>query len=383
MSGSWSRLRALPVGLQDTLLAAALSVYAQWELSVADAVEGPMWAQRATFLVMTAAIAGRRVAPLPAAILAGAGMALQTPLGAANAIGGMLAVMTMTHAVALRCRRRAAVAGLFAILVGVHLYDVLFPAKFSLPDLIANAAIFLTIWALGRGARRWRERTDALHDRAQALEREREAQTRAAVAEERARIARELHDIVAHGISVMVLQAGAARQVLDQAPDRARDPLLAVEESGRQALEEMHRLLGLLRRDDGRLALAPLADLSRLEELVARMRETGLEVDLAIEGRPHSLPPSLQLSAYRIVQEALTNTLKHSGADRARVALRHTADAVEINVHDDGRPVPSGSIGRHGLIGMRERVALFGGDVTAGPDARGGWTVHARLPLTA
>jgi signal transduction histidine kinase len=376
-------LRSVPVLAQDGVLALVLSAYTQWELSVAEVVEGPMWAQRLTFLMMTGAIAGRRTTPLVAAIVGAAGMALQTPLGTALAVGGFLAVIMLTHSVALRCPRRAAVAGLVCMMAGVHLYDVLYPDESNLPDLIGNAAIFLLVWALGRGARRWRQRHEQLQDRAAAQQRQQQEQMRAAIAQERAGIARELHDIVAHGISVMVLQAGAARQVLDAQPERARSPLLAVENSGRQALEEMHRLLGILRRDDDGLALGPLASLSRLPEVVEQMRSAGLHVDLDLEGDPPGLPSSLELSAYRIVQEALTNTLKHSDSRRARVVVRYTPEAVEVDVCDDGPPTAQATSHGQGLVGMRERVALFGGEVSAGPDSAGGWTVHARLPLPA
>ena len=377
-------MRSTPVVVQDLVFALTLSAYTQWELSVAEIVEGPMWAQRLAFLMMTGAVAGRRATPLAAAAVGAAGMAVQTTLGAAIAVGGFLAVITLTHAVALRCPRRAAVAGLVIIMGAVHLYDVLYPEEFSLPDLIGNAAIFLLVWALGRGARRWRHRTEELRERAAAQQRQQEAHVRSAIAQERASIARELHDIVAHAISVMVLQAGAARQVLDAQPQRASGPLLAVEGSGRQALDEMHRLLGILRRDDDGLVLTSVATLDRLPEVVDHMRATGLDVEVTVEGNPRSLPSSLEQSAYRIVQEALTNTLKHSAAKSARVLVRYTADAVEIDVSDDGPAAPQRATtgAGQGLVGMRERAALFGGELSAGPDVNGKWAVRARLPVT-
>ena len=377
-------MRSIPAVLQDLMLALALSAYTQWELSVAEVVKGPMWAQRLAFLMMTGAIAGRRATPLAAAVVGAAGMAVQTVLGEARAVGGFLAVIALTHSVALRCPRRAAVAGLVMIMAAVHLYDILYPEEFSLPDLIGNAAIFVLVWALGRGARRWRHRTEELRERAAAQQRQQEEQMRSAIAQERASIARELHDIVAHAISVMVLQAGAARQVLKAQPQRASGPLLAVEDSGRQALDEMHRLLGILRRDDDGLAVTSVATLDRLPELVDHMRATGLDTEVTIEGEPRSLPSSLEQSAYRIVQEALTNTLKHSAAKRARVLIRYTPDALELDVSDDGAAAPQRATtgAGQGLVGMRERAALFGGELSAGPDANGTWAVRARLPVT-
>ncbi len=209
--------------------------------------------------------------------------------------------------------------------------------------------------------------------------RERGERSRAAVAAERARIARELHDVVAHSLSVMVVQAQAADRVLEGEQPSAREALRSVHATGRQALVEMRRLVGLL-REDAELELAPQPGLGRLDELVAQMRDAGLPVELKIEGDQRALTSGVDLSAYRIVQEALTNVLKHAGGARACVAVRFGADEVELEVDDDGGGPHNGTDGGHGLVGMSERVALYGGTLDYGAHEGHGFRVRARLP---
>jgi signal transduction histidine kinase len=222
---------------------------------------------------------------------------------------------------------------------------------------------------------------EALADRAALLEREREERARAAVAEERARIARELHDVVAHSVSVMVVQAGAERLALGDERDDTREVLSTIEQTGRQTLAEMRRLLGMLRRSDDEIELAPQPSMEHVAKLVDQVREAGLPVTLAVEGEPVGLPPGIDLSAYRIVQEALTNALKHAGPASARVTVRYGRDDLDLEIVDDGAGVANGDGGGHGLIGMRERVTLFGGNLAAGGRSGGGYAVRARLPL--
>lgn len=219
-------------------------------------------------------------------------------------------------------------------------------------------------------------------ERARTLETERNESGQKAAAAERSRIARELHDVVAHSLSVMVVQAGAARRVIADDPDRAGEALRSIEVTGRDALAELRRLLGVLRRDEHeRAALEPQPGLGRLNELVARFRAAGLATELSVDMDGRILPPGADRSAYRVVQEALTNTLKHANATRAAVRVRADADGLEIEVVDDGRgDAPSDGAGA-GLIGMRERVAFFGGDFRAGPRGGGGYAVWARFPL--
>jgi signal transduction histidine kinase len=215
--------------------------------------------------------------------------------------------------------------------------------------------------------------------------RDRELATREAVDAERARISRELHDVVAHHMSVMIVQAGAARATVERDRDAAVEAIRQIEASGRTGLAEMRRLLELLQTSDGAAGLAPQPGLAHLDELLGATRATGLAVEVTIEGRERPLPDGVDLSAYRIVQEALTNVLKHSGSSTAEVRLAYRQDALEIEVGDRGMGVPDATPNRrgHGLIGMRGRAALFGGSFQAGPRAGGGYVVRARLPLEA
>jgi signal transduction histidine kinase len=243
------------------------------------------------------------------------------------------------------------------------------------------AAIFLLIGALyrqrlARVSQLENETTRLRHDRAVAAQ--------AAAADERARIARELHDVVAHSVSVMTVQAGAARHTLDPADTDTREALASIEVAGRQALVELRRLLGILRRADDEPALAPVPSLAQVGELLADMRAAGLAVTLRVEGEPVALPPGVDLAAYRIVQEALTNSLKHAPASRTEVHICYGRHEMLLSVADDGVSAsvgPSSGGTGHGLIGMRERVLLYGGTLQAGPRPEGGFGILARLPL--
>jgi signal transduction histidine kinase len=240
------------------------------------------------------------------------------------------------------------------------------------------------LWLVGDTLRRRTSQLAALEARAAGLERDREQESRRAVTEERARIARELHDVIAHSVSVMVVQAAAARRVLDSQPETTRAALETIETTGRQALAEMRRLLGVMRREDVHdAAKAPQPGLARVAALVGEMRGAGLPVELRVEGEPGPVPPGVDVSAYRVVQEALTNALRHAAAASVSVVVRYGRDDVEIEVSDDGHgPLEDpASVGGHGLIGIRERVALFHGDFEAGPRAGGGFAVRARLPI--
>ena len=229
---------------------------------------------------------------------------------------------------------------------------------------------------MGRALAERTRRAEELQQRAERLERE---QQTAALAE-RARIARELHDVVAHSVSVMTIQAGAARLLLDEDPSRAREPLVAVEETGHQALAEMRRLLGVLRGSDDGETLAPQPGMAQLDALVEQVRAAGLPVDVRVEGEVRPLAPGVDVAAYRVVQEALTNVLRHAGAARAQVAIRYGGDALELHVTNTGHAAGNGGGGGQGLIGMRQRVELYGGELEAGPRAEGGYAVRALLP---
>jgi signal transduction histidine kinase len=253
----------------------------------------------------------------------------------------------------------------------------------------AGDAVFLAIaagapYAVGVAMRARDRRERELARRAEALERERDSEARAAVAEERTRIARELHDVVGHSVTVMMVQAGAARMLVDSDPSSARGRLLAVEESGREALDEMRRMLEVLRDTGDGDALGPQPGVEDVEQLVSDARAAGIDVDLAIEGEPVALPPGEALAAYRIVQEALTNVHKHARGTHVDVRVRYVPGALELAVENEpddlGSPGSDGA-GGHGLIGMRERVNLYRGELHVGPRAEGGFAVRARLPI--
>jgi len=247
-------------------------------------------------------------------------------------------------------------------------------------QLIFIPTDFVIAWAAGFALRGRSEQAEAAELRAAQAERDRDAAARIAVAEERARIARELHDVVAHAVGVMVLQVGAVRHSLPQDGDDAV-ALRRVERTGRMALAEMRRLLGAMRRDGDDLELAPQPGLDHLNSLLEETTRAGLPVALHVDGEPFALPQAIDLSAYRIVQEGLTNALKHSHAAHADVTVRYKPDEIGIEVRDDGKgSSPSDGLG-HGLIGIRERVTIFGGEMTAGKE-NGGFVLRTRLPIT-
>jgi signal transduction histidine kinase len=300
----------------------------------------------------------------------------------ATALLGILGV-AMYSVGAYARGRESIVAGVGAVLA-IWVVILLGGSDSVADDLIFTMFVYGGAWLLGRAVRGRHLRALQAEDRAMLLEED----AKRAVAEERSRIARELHDVVAHGVSVMVVQAGAGRRMLDVDPERSREAFTAIEDTGRQALVEMRRLLGILRKDDEQLALAPQPSLEHVNVLLDQVREAGMPVTLRIEGRPRPLPPGIDLSAYRIVQEALTNALKHAGPASGEVVLRYRDTDLEIEIADDGRG-PSRDGGGElaltgsgkGLVGMRERVAIYGGVLNAGERETGGYSLRARLPL--
>ncbi|HEX6951963.1 MAG TPA: sensor histidine kinase [Gaiellaceae bacterium] len=248
-------------------------------------------------------------------------------------------------------------------------------------ELVFIPLLFALGWLVGFAVRERAAQAEAAEARAARAEQERETAARIAVAEERARIARELHDIVAHAVSVMVLQVGAVRHRLPDDLSDDRDALREVERTGRDALGEMRRLLGAMRRDGDGVELTPQPGLGNLEPLLDEFRRAGLTVDLQVEGSPVSLAQAIDLSAYRIVQEGLTNALKHADATHADVVVRYRPDELQIDVRDDGRgPSTSDGLG-HGLVGIRERVNLYGGRMSAGAANGRGFLLSTSLPF--
>jgi signal transduction histidine kinase len=304
-----------------------------------------------------------------------------------------LAIVILLYTLAAYTPRRISITGLAICLAGSAAAVLRWmPGRLSMWDsLLVGSIMFagpsLIAWVFGDSMRYRRAYYTNLEDRAARLEAERDAQAQIAAAAERARIARELHDVVAHNVSVMVVQADGASYALGSDPDRARQALAAISATGRQALAEMRRMLGVLRRDEdgtepGR---APLPGIGQLGELLEQTRATGLAVSFTVEGVPQPLPDGAALAAYRIVQESLTNTRKHGGPRAtAEVTLRYLEDALLLRITDDGRGAAAVSDGAgHGLTGMRERVAVYGGWVQAGPCPSGGYHVAALLPLVA
>jgi len=285
-------------------------------------------------------------------------------------------------------RRRAIVAGVAGLLViavptahSIHNWEPVTWGKLTL--VAGRLAPLVAAWLLGAYLRTRREYLRAVEDRAMQLERQQQANARRAAAEEQARIAREVHDVIAHNLSVIIVQATAADAVFASNPADARRAVRTIGGTARQALGELRRVLGVIRTGDERSPdFPPQPTLARLETLLEQVRTAGLAVDLQITGEPRELPSALELSAYRIVQEALTNTLRHANATHAIATLRFDSDAVGVEVVDDGTPPAAGDgTGGRGLLGMRERAAAVGGDIEAGPASAGGFRVAARLPL--
>jgi signal transduction histidine kinase len=252
----------------------------------------------------------------------------------------------------------------------------------STSELVFIPLDFVVAWVAGFALRERSEQAEAAEIRAAVAERERDAAARVAVAEERARIARELHDIVAHAVSVMVLQVGAVRHKLPDAFAEDRDALRGVEKAGRTALAQMRGLLAAMRRDEDGLELTPQPGLDGLESLLEEISRAGLHVELHVDGRPFPLPRAIDLSAYRIVQEGLTNALKHARATGADVTVRYKPDEVEIQVRDNGQGTSTSDGLGHGLVGVRERVKIYGGEMSAGKENGGGFVLSTRLPLS-
>ena len=375
--------------LADVLLAAVLAGIAfaglalapqQAEFEDPDVVAGVLAVGQTLPLALRRRAAG---VALVAVWLATAGyLVLGYPPNTPVFVGAIAA----TYAVAAFGRGRTPLAGavfvagaLAALAVAAAAAD----GEWKVIDFAAGALAFLTAWVLGDRVRTRRAYTAALEDRAVRLEREREAEAKAAVLDERNRMARELHDVVAHSVSVMVVQATAARRVLPNDVAGAEEALASIEATGRAALSELRTLLGALRTDEELGSLRPQPDLAALPELVERTRVAGLPVELRIAGKRRPLSPGVDVSAYRIVQEGLTNVLKHAPGARAIVVVGYEEDGLRVEVSDDGSgaPTESGDGAGHGLMGMRERVVLLGGHLTAGPLPGGGFAVRAFFPL--
>jgi signal transduction histidine kinase len=368
-------LRLTPA-TREAVLAVGLTVALELELH-----PGP--AAAVTALLITLPLALRLRFPLAVLTLVAAGTVATAALGGKPVNGPILPVVAFLlalYAVGSRTRGVRLAAGAMVSFAG--LFTALLVSSRNIGDsfalsILVTAAGLVVGGALGV----LRYESDLFDERASELERERDERARVAVADERRRIARELHDVIGHSISVMGVQAGAVRSVLRDDQGREREALLAVERTGRQAVDEMRRLIGLLRTDDDATG-DPAPSLRRAEQLAGDMRDAGLAVCLSVHGDLSALSPGIDLAGYRILQEALTNALKHSPAAHVDATVSCSAEALAIEVINDGAtPATPGNHVGHGLVGMRERASLYGGQLVAGPRADGGFAVRARIPL--
>ena len=346
---------------------------------------GPLWLDVILIVAIVSPLLARRRfpfgAPAAVAVAVSATCLLDNRLVPDNFVtflSGIAAVFLM----ALLPNLRQSIAGL-AIVFGAEGVVARTDPSGSVGEFFFSNLFFAVVWVVGLTLGRKFEEADVAKERAARAEHEREERARAAVAEERARIARELHDVVGHSVSVMTVQASGVRRLLKPDQEREREALLTVERTGREALAEMRRMVGVLRRPEEGPALAPQPTLEHLDRLVDQAREAGLPVALRVEGRAVALPAGVDLTAYRLVQEGLTNALKHARATRAEVLVNYGDAQIEVTVSDDGKGVGNGDGGGHGLVGMRERVSVYGGELDAGPQPGGGYRLRAKLPIAS
>jgi signal transduction histidine kinase len=379
------KLRRLIENQVIDAIVVVLFLFAEGEAWFSDSIKGPQAVLAIGAATWTLPLLARRRFPFGAPLFvlgALVGEALLANSAITQSGISFAACVLAVGLIGMHGVTRRGVSGGAAALVAIGVIVALDPEG-GFADFFVIGGVVAFSWIVGLSLSERTRRTAELEERAERLERERDAEARAAVAEERARIAREMHDVVAHSLSVMVVQAEAAEEMIGLDPERARVPLIAVQDTGRAALGELRRMLGVLReKEESGMALAPQPGLAGLDELVGHVRAAGLPVSVRVEGEPRPLPPGIDLSAYRIVQEGLTNSLKHAGPANAEVLVRYGDGEIELRVSDDGRGHDPASNGDgHGLVGMRERVAVYGGRLSAGPGQGGGYTLSARLPL--
>jgi signal transduction histidine kinase len=371
----WKKVPALSVDVSPT------GQFGEHMVAVHNPAHTQPWIP---ILLLTLPLAMRRRYPLAAF---GVQFAAAFGVGDHNNLIGFFAIVFGAFSAAVHSPNRLPTAVMMiggAAVISIRFGNVTPPV----PGWATAFVILVPLWWAGSAIRTRQLRVEASEDRARRLERDQEAATRRALAAERARIARELHDVVSHNVSVMVVQAGAARQVIDDYPGQAAEAMRAVEVSGREAMTDLRHLLGLLAPTDDDAAppdgpLGPQPGLDQIDALVAKVGSAGLPVELRVDGTPRPLSPALDLTAYRVVQEALTNALRYAGGARTEVLLRYGEGEVELTVRDEGA-VPATAVGAgRGLLGMRERVGLYGGTVDAGPRLGGGYQVRATIPVYA
>jgi signal transduction histidine kinase len=382
--------RARKIGQAYWFDALVVGGFVWWLVDVAvyihrkGAEQGPLWFDVLAVLAATTPLLARRRYPVGVLVAAGLAIVVASFVDGAlvkHPFISFLFGLAICFRFGMRPSRLQSVAGL-AFTVGIAGLVEINGPKGSAASFGWDAVTFTVAWVIGLGVGEKYREVDEAKERAEAAELEREERARSAVADERARIARELHDVVGHSVSVMTVQASAVRRRLDDDQGQVREALEVVERTGREALAEMRRMVGVLRHPEEAPALAPQPSLEQLERLVEHTREAGLPVDLRIEGDPVLLPAGIDLAAYRLVQEGLTNAIKHSRAKRAEVLVRYADGHVEVSVSDDGEGGGGGEGDGHGLVGMRERISVYGGDLEAGPRPGGGFRLRATLPVT-
>jgi signal transduction histidine kinase len=381
-----ARLAANPL-LVDTVIALGLAALSLFAVASGATDTGSRETLSVFLLLMESLpLVFRRRWPIPVLVVTFGATLLHASLASNESVNEGIGSLVALFTVAERYDRRVSVTAAAAVAAGFILLTLSkADLQLALSGLISTTLGVGVVWALGDWVKTRRRYADAIEQSARLLEADREDRSRRAVQQERERIARELHDIVTHHVSVIVIQAGAGLTALGDRPDPARTALEAIDRTSRQALSDMRLMLGMLgdpmATDPGR---EPVPGLQRLGELIEEVRSAGLAVELSVEGERRPLDDGIELSAYRIVQEALTNTLKHARGARARVRLGYEPRTLDIEVTDHGgsgsQDLGDGSAGGRGLIGMRERVALFGGELETVPIA-GGFRVHARLPI--
>ena len=388
MSALWRRLRMTSPVARDRAVAGVLFVAAQIEVVTVDSGDAPLPLLMLAAAGYTLPFAIRRTRPLWAVAIVLASVIGESALltDATRYVIPFLGAMLFSYGAGAFLDGRAAYAGLALMASGVLTVTLLSPSQIA-GDYIFPTTFAAIAWLAGRAVRTRTRLTEELHEAAVREQEARELHAHRAAAEERRRIAREMHDVVAHSVSVMVVQAGGARRILERDPERAVAAAAQIERTGREALAEMRRLLGVLHRDaDEHDARAPQPTMAGVGALVDRARAAGLPVELHVSGERRSLPAGLDLAAFRVVQEGLTNALKYADRAPTEVHVRWAERELELEIADRG-PGPArermGGEGGHGLVGMRERVRLYGGELETGRRRGGGFKIRAKLPLVA
>jgi signal transduction histidine kinase len=378
----------------DALIAAGLTVLLVLELSLGSNIDGPFWANFLLGPVITIAVAWRRSWPVWVLAVQLIAALVSTAAGGdltENPVSPFVAVIIVMYGVGSYAPRGWSEFGAGIGVLGMVLIGLVGDSN-DVGSMLGTTLLAVALpWGAGRAVREWAQRAIELQRVNAALKAEQEQRSLLAVADERSRIARELHDVVAHSLSVMVIQAEGAKRMMERDPRRVRSALEQIEGTGRAALVEMRRLLGVLRKEDEGMVRTPQPGTNTLDMLVDRAQEAGLDVRVAIEGDRKTLPAGIDVSVFRIIQEALTNSLKHAGPTRADVLLKYDQEAVEVEIVDAGLvnghepPTADPENPQHGLLGMKERVSLYGGEIVTGPceDGRDGYRVWARIPLTS